>query len=404
MQTLKTSNSGQILNRVDNLLVILTEHQKYKDRLAYNELTHQYIFDGEEIQDLDYSKLQCQLCADFNIAFSRDNTTHIAELAAKSNQFHPIKNYLNSLKWDGKDRITETIEYLNIAPSPINKIALQKWLIGAVARIFQPGCKNDSIVVFQGLQGIRKSSVLEAFMYDPSWFCDEELDFGSKDSKQILLGKWFVELSELSAFRKKENNQIKQELTHRIDEFRSPYDRKPKKYPRQFIYVGTTNDNEFLTDPTGNRRYWILPITSTINTDRIKELRDQIWAQAYSLYKSGEKWWMDKDQENVMAEIASNYEHQDAWHDQIVEYLNDKNIAFITTSELLDQIISIKSKQTNQDKNRVIKIMQFLKWNNTTKWVKGSIIRGWRKPHSDPKNDRQIMEYGQTTYSYEGGN
>src|ERR1700678_3770511 len=186
----------------------------------------------------------------------------------------------------------------------------------------------------------------------------------------------------------KENNLIKANITQTIDEFRSPYDRKPKKYPRQFVYIGTTNDSEFMNDSTSNRRFWIVQNNDIINTDKIKEIRDQLWAQALSLYLAGEKWYLDRPEEQEMAEIASSFEYKDAWYENVVQYLEDKK--FVTTTQILTFIKPNIATHDNRDRKRIVKIMQYLKWENKNGRVNGILMCGWIR--SDKKrNIQQII-------------
>lgn len=378
---LQLDTRGNIMtNNSTNLFTILTEHPKFNNRLSFNELTSQYCYDGKEIHDLDYTQLQLDICTELRINFKKTDVCAMAELIAKKNPFHPIKNYLTGVKWDQQDYLSIFLKAMNIESNDINLSVFKCWLISAVARIMKPGCKVDSIPVFQGTTGNRKSSALKALMPNEEWFTDEPVDFGTKDSKQMLLGKWFVELAELSSFNKKDNNLIKSNITQTVDEFRSPYDRKPKKYPRQFVYIGTTNDAEFLTDSTSNRRFWVLQNEGLIDVDLIKEVRDQLWAQAYSLFINGEKWWLTRDQEQSMAEIAAQFEVKDAWYDSVVVYLEDKK--FVTTSEILMNLKGDLSRTDNNDKNRVVKIMQYLKWTARAGRKDGDCVSGWHNPKS----------------------
>lgn len=382
----------------NNLYVILTEHPKFKGRLSFNELNHQYYFDDKEIHDLDYTQLRLEICEELSLVFKKSDITDMADFVAKTNKFHPIKDYLNSLTWDQKDYMTELTSLMQVEVNDLNVNAITNWLVSAVARIMKPGCKVDSIPVFQGMTGNRKSSALKALMHDEEWFSDEPIDFGSKDAKQILLGKWFVELAELSSFNRKDNNLIKSDITHQIDEFRSPYDRKPKKYPRQFIYIGTTNDLEFLTDPTSNRRFWPLPNNGLIDVDRIKEIRDQLWAQAYSLFLSGRQWWLSREQEKEMSVIAEAYEVKDAWYEKVIEIIGDKE--FVTTKEILDVLKPMNVE--NKDRARVIKIMQFMKWNTTSSRQNsvqaGTPVSGWKRPNIKNIVGEDLATYGEVSW------
>lgn len=376
---LQLDKRGNVMTNSANLMTILTKHEKFKNRYSFNLLTDRFHFDGKEVQDLDYAKLRLEICQELELTFDRRDIADMVDTLAKTNSFHPIRDYLTSLRWDGTSRMAELTSMFKIEPTPLNIDVMTKFLIAAVARVMRPACKVDSIPVFQGPTGNRKSTALKTLMRDPSWFTDEPIDFGTKDAKLITQGKWFIELAELSSFNKKDNNVIKSDITLVQDEFRAPYDKKPKKYDRQFVYIGTTNDVEFLTDPTSNRRFWILPNTGLIDTDQIASIRDQIWAEAYQLYTTGEKWWMSKEQEQELAVIASQYEVRDAWYDDVLHFVSDKQ--FTTTTEVLNSINP--GLKSNFDRSRVVKIMQFLKWSTKTSKVNGLCVSGWQRPKQD---------------------
>lgn len=379
--TLQLDKKGNIMVNPSNLFTILTQHEKFKGCLTFNELSHAVCYKGEPIQDKDFTRLRTDLCNELRMTFSKADVIDMAELIAYTNKFHPIRNYFASLTWDNQDHVADFLTAMRIENSPLNREVMGKWFIACVARVLHPGCKVDSIPVFQGLTGNRKSTAIRALCHDPEWFCDEHIDFDTKDSMQMLLGKWIVELAELSSFQRKENNQIKANITRTVDEFRAPYDRKTKKYPRQFVYVGTTNDSVFLSDPTSNRRYWVFVNEGIIDTDALVSMRDQLWAQAIMSYKNNEQHWLSREMEEQMALRASEFEEKDVWHNQVVQYLSDKD--FVTTEDVLGSIGKSLSHSDHSDKNRVYKILQGLKWTTTSRRINGDSKSGWKRPDAD---------------------
>lgn len=373
-------NKGKIMNNPINLHLILTEHPAFKGKLTYNELNHQVYYEGKQITDLDTAQLRSDLALVCELSFKKNDVIDFASLVANNNKFHPIRNYLNSLKWDGEDRMVQFANLLCIQNTDINVAVLTNWLIASVARIMKPGCKVDTIPVFKGTTGSRKTSVLKALMHDEEWYTGEPIAFGTKDAKITVIGKWFVELAELSSLNKSDANTIKADITLTVDEFRAPYDRCNKKYPRQFVYIGTTNDDEFLNDPTSNRRFLILPNYGIIDVDAIAEMRDQLWAQATHLYNTGNKWYLDRNQEAIMAEIASQYEIQDCWKEDVAKFVSDKDRT--TTQNILEHLC--KTNGENRDKSRVVKIMQQLRWTAQTTRIDGIAVAGWTRPAGKP--------------------
>jgi predicted P-loop ATPase len=382
IQYTKSDKEGnrKIMTTKNNLLTILTEHPDFMGRLRFNEFTHQSEFDGHIITDIDYTRIEFELSSKLWLEFNRSVVINNVEMIASLNRYNPLVDYLNSIKWDGKDRVQDFFTAMAIEDTELNRLLIHKWLLSAVGRAFQPGCKVDTTLVIKGFTGNGKSTALKNLCPKPEWFCDEPIDFGSKDSKAMLVGKWIVELSELSSFKSKDNELIKQDLSHTHDEFRAPYDRKSKIYPRSYIYVGTTNNSEILNDSTSNRRFWIVENEGIIDNKAIISIRDQLWAQIVAEYKAGAKWHVAKETELQISQLATKYENHDAWTEKVDEYLNGRDYA--TTADILQHLGFSIDRMDNGHKARIVKIMQFKGWNNKNKRIDGYVKRAWVNPAS----------------------
>ena len=198
----------------------------------------------------------------------------------------------------------------------------QRWLISGAARIFQPGCQCDYTLLLEGPQGIKKSSALHALAGDP-WFTDHIHDLGSKDSRMDLHGKWIIELSELVSMRRAEVERVKAFLTARTDHFRVPYGRRSEDVPRSCVFAASTNDETPFVDSTGNRRFW--PVhCGHIDVEGIRRDRDQLWAQAYALYKAGEVWWLETKELNDLARSEQEQRYEPGvWDSAILDWADD---------------------------------------------------------------------------------
>lgn len=209
-------------------------------------------------------------------------------LTALRNSFHPIKDYLNDLEWDGENRLeTMFIRYLGVPDTPYHRDAARLVMVASVARIFEPGHKFDFAPVLQGPQGIRKSSFIET-LYGSEYF--GELTCNLRDTQKIaetIGGIWGMEFPELASFYKSDHNDAKQFLSAKEDRVRMAYDRRVSVFPRQATFWGTTNDKKYLKDPTGNRRWWpIIVLRTEIDTDALAIERHQLWAEAVALYRA----------------------------------------------------------------------------------------------------------------------
>jgi putative DNA primase/helicase len=206
---------------------------------------------------------------------------------------HPVRNYLNGLRWDGQHRIDSWLtRYMGVAQSHYSNAVGSKWLISAVARVMRPGSKVDTALVLEGKQGIGKSRALRILGGD--WFTDNLGDLREKDTLLQLAGKWIVELGELDAISRHESTQVKAFLSRQEDVYRVPFGRVSESFPRQCVFAGTTNSDTHLKDETGNRRWW--PVRcQKIDLAALAQDRDQLWAEAFAMFKEGKNWYLDSE-------------------------------------------------------------------------------------------------------------
>lgn len=240
---------------------------------------------------------------------------------AREHRIHPVRDWLDHLRWDGTPRIqTWTSTYLGAEPTPFHHTIGALWMISAVARIFRPGVKADHMLILEGPQGARKSTALKVLAGE-NWFTDELPELGSKDAALHMQGIWIVEIAELDAIGRAEVSRIKAFLTRTTDRFRPPYGRYTVEVPRQCVFAGTVNPDTYLRDETGNRRFWPLRC-GTIDIAALARDRDQLWAEAVHRFREGAIWWIDD-----AALLAEAHEQQDrryqsdAWDDLIEHWL-----------------------------------------------------------------------------------
>lgn len=221
--------------------------------------------------------------------------------AARANSFHPVRSYLSSLTWDGTFRLVKLLPYyFSASDTQYTQEVGRRWMISAVARVQQPGCKVDTMLIIEGAQGKRKSTALAALV-GADWFADTKLDLGKVDAYQALRGKWVIEMAELDAMKNQELTRIKAFLTSAKDSYRPSYGKRVRDYQRQTVFAGTTNEEKYLQDLTGNRRFW--PVAAgDIRIDELARDRDQLWAEAFEAFKGGACWWLDTDELIVAAE------------------------------------------------------------------------------------------------------
>jgi predicted P-loop ATPase len=231
--------------------------------------------------------------------------------------------------------------------------------VSAVARVMDPGCKADTVVVLEGAQGTKKSSLLAVLALRDEWFSDSlPHDVSTKDAKQHLPGKLIVELSEFEAVKRSEAEVVKIFLSARFDKYRPSYGQLEITWPRQNIFVGTTNKTaDYLRDDTGNRRFWPLR-TGLIDLDGAKAIVEQLYAEAYAAYQAGEQWWLDDSVEALAKEAQEERREQDPWEQRVRDFVttrfpNDRGVRWITTGEILTMLEVPIGRRTRAEEMRV---------------------------------------------------
>ena len=219
----------------------------------------------------------------------------IAEIA-DAHRIHPVRDYLTSLKWDGIERLDMwLVDFLGAEDTLYVRAIGRRWLISAVARAIKPGVKADHMLVLEGPQGILKSSALATLCHDDSWFLEDLRDIHGKDALMQFGGKWLVEIAELQSFRGADNSRLKAFISTRTDNYRPPYARVGQDFPRSVVLAGSVNEDQYLKDATGGRRFWCFAC-GTIDIDGLAEARDQLWAEAAAAYAAKENWWLDNSE------------------------------------------------------------------------------------------------------------
>lgn len=332
------------------------------------------------IDDDDIIRIRQEL----NKAGFDPNNSQILEATRASafkNQYHPVKDYFNSLpKWDGVDRLERF--FPDFCETDDNKYTQQmgvKLFTAIVARIFNPGCKFDYLPIFIGEQGIGKSTLLETIAIKPQWYTDNLGDVNNKDVILRMRSKLIVENAELTMFNDADVNEVKAFLSRRTDRDRLPYDRLPRDLKRQCIIVATTNKDRFLQDETGNRRMWPVEIMK-IDSESIKEMLPMLYAEAIVRFKAGEDLFFSQEAEDIAKSKQAERFNQDDWEPEIVEWLERENITKVTvrcvwTSCFGRDIVSCGFRE----QKRIGSVLRHLGWKRATVRIDGKTQSGFKK-------------------------
>ncbi len=295
---------------------------------------------------------------------------------ATERAFDPLMDYLWSLRWDGVPRIdTWLSEYAGAVDGPYSRLVGKMFLISMVARGLRPGSKVDHMLILKGETGLKKSWLGSALVPREEWFTDQLSDIRNKDSKIDLQGYWLIESAELVSLSRADVEPIKAFLTIRCDKFRPPYGRVTEEFPRRTVFIGSTNEDVFLKDATGNRRFWPVTVGRIVDIAKIAADRDQLFAEAVARFENGERWWPEGE-ENLLTEAEQDDHFQeDAWTPKVLKWSDDPRPASafgdqdapdidstayrVLPEEVLEHALRLPVGQWNQSaKNRIAAILK----------------------------------------------
>lgn len=314
-----------------NVITALSNDEVFAGTLMFDEFRQEILvmraLPWEQASSLPraWSEVDDVRCAEWlqhrEINVNPITVSHGINAVAREMPIHPVRDYLNSVCWDGTPRLEHwPIVYLGAEDTSLNRAFGARWMISAVARVMQPGIKADHMLILEGPQGTKKSSAIKT-LAGAGWFTDEIAEIGSKDAAQQMRGIWIIEIAELDAISRAEVSRIKAFLTRTTDRYRPPYERYIVTIPRQCVFAGSVNPETYLRDETGNRRFW--PVRcGNIDLDALVRDRDQLWAEAVALYREGAIWWLDEPElvASAKAEQDQRY-YADAWDTRIDRWL-----------------------------------------------------------------------------------
>ena len=339
------SRNGHPVSGLANVVHILEHDPAYKGRLRYNELHLAAEWRGPRGWECITDAIEGRLTVGVEREYQLQATSYIHRAiltVADANRHSPVRDYLEGLEWDGEARVDRAlVDLFGADPSdPLVEQKARVFLLSAAKRGLEPGCKVDTMLILQGGQGLRKSTALRA-LFGAEWFRDSDIPLGhSQDKYQALSGVWGYEIAEMASFGNRDWNAIKAFVTAQVDRFRPSYARHQVTRPRSCVFAGTTNQQEFLRDSTGSRRFPVVEVLGQTQLQRIAELRDQLWAEAVYRIRAGEEWWFDRDTESAIQAQNVRYMRSDSWADAIEDWLNGRVQPF-SMKEVLGDAVGI---------------------------------------------------------------
>lgn len=346
------SDKGKIENCIENYLLYYNESEKYKGKLKYNDFLQQKEFNGNNWNDFneDQAIIDIELETGLN---SADKAKRAMNGVFGSNMYNPIQDYLNSLSWDGEERISEIfIKCFDITDTQLVRILSKKWFIAAVKRVFEPGCQFDNMIVLQGETGIGKTTFCR--LLSNEFYSEIKFDeISNKDIVDKLNKSWIAIIDEMDNFDKQKMASIKSFLSVKKDLVRLAYARNTNVYQRHCIFIGSLNDETFLRDITSSveRRFWVFKCNKIKRDNAISEILtqetvNQLWAEAVHYYNEDPYQYLDVEY-NLQDEFAKdqlqyktfNDDHVIEWVKNILEkeYILKDNGEFNSDDDFLDQ-------------------------------------------------------------------
>ena len=379
---------GDLASCLSNVYQILAHHPAWKGVLAYDEMALCTVkrkpppfAEGRvgEWDAQDDSRAAMWLSRVYDFTPSSALVAEAVEVLARANAWHPVREYLRSLTWDGTPRLECWLnDFLGVALTPYSMRVGKWWVMGAVKRVLAPGAKFDYCLVLSGPQGKGKSTVFEVM--GGEWYGDTELDLQSKDAMSALRGKMIYEFPELGALARSEERRQKSFLSRRVDEYRPVYGRREIKAPRQVIFGGSTNEHEWNKDPTGGRRFWPADcLFDVIDIAGLREVRDQLFAEALALVEAGERYWPTADEQRQYFDVEQlRVEQQDSLVDALHDWVYARVADFSAYDAAADCLKLDASKLTRDLQTRIGIALRKLGCTRVER--RNGMIRYWYKP------------------------
>jgi putative DNA primase/helicase len=356
--------------------------------------------------DVDTEQLKCWLSDRYSIVYPTSSLEGVLSVVGYDNEFDSLQDEIKSFQWDGKPRVDNWIvDYIGAEGTTYHKEVSKRWLISAIARAMDPGCKADHVLILEGGQGARKSQAIEAIA-GPKHYSDSPIDLNSSFAPQQLVSVWIYELPELVLKKAFGNQKSKAFLSQKHDDYSPKHMRRKIHQLRHCVFAGSTNESIYHDDATGDRRSWSVFIEDDVkcNVDLLHKDRSQIIAEAYQLYLKYEEskrngidddknpftWWLNPENEAMAREEQDTRYHADVWEEAISQWLakNFDSIikrGYTTVSEILFSCLKIKPKDwRREDEMRISKILT-----SRFKWRKGRRMRtdfGRVYPYTPPKS------------------
>jgi predicted P-loop ATPase len=360
------SKAQKPLMNASNVMKCLRHDRLFSGHFGYDEMKREQVYkdkrvsNGDIIDFMIYMQDHCGLRT-----ISKETIDDAVSALCNGNRFNRVQEYLLNLQWDGIKRLDHWISgCLGTPDSDYVRDISRKFLIMAVARVMEPGCKADYMLVLESAQGEGKSKVPRA-LFGSQYFSDHLGDPDNKDTSMLVASKWCIEVAELEAMNRVERNTFKHFLTRQEEEYRPPYGRRLERLPRQCVFIGTTNDLEWQKDDTGGRRFWPVRVGRT-DIEFLTACRDDLWAEATHAYHRGEQWYPTREVEARLYQPEQEARRDfDEISNLIVEHLNVNHpmVKQTTVAEVISLALGVRDRVENKAlQYRVATVLKDIGW------------------------------------------
>jgi len=379
------SRAGQVSRTPGNAALLLTNLPEWQGALEYDEFLDQIRWVkpcppiasmpaprvGALLEAAHVTYVQQWFTRHKNVDFGSEALWDAIGVSARAASVHPVRRYLDERCWDGVGRLGTWLSRYCGAPDHdlVHRIGV-RWMVSAVARVKQPGCQADHLLVLEGPQGVGKSQAVRALA--GPWYLGNLPAVHSKDAMQVLPGHWIVEIAELEALRGVSLTRVKDWITQPADTFRPSYGRVSVRRPRQCVFIATTNEETYLHDASGNRRFWPVPVTR-IDLAALQHDRDQLWAEARVAYEDGVQWWPTDDETEELKALQASRVETDVWDMPVLSYLDGRDE--VTLLQVFKDVFNLEP--TSCGKREQMRLANVLKRHG---WMRArGASRRWRR-------------------------
>lgn len=346
---LRRGEERRLVDCRENVFLFLEHHPDWKGVIRLDEFANKVVklrpppFEGGVIGEWDRAdafRLGMWLAQHERLLIrSMDSITQAVNASATMHPHHPVRSWMDGLVWDGTPRLDMWIEdALGSDPAKrmYHALAGRYWMLGMVARIYEPGCIMRSMLIIEGAQQRGKSTALA--ILGGEWYSETPFVIGDKDAYQSLRGKMLYEIAELDAFNRAESTKVKAFVSSRVDNYRASYDDRSRDWPRQVVFAGTTNQDEYFKDSTGNTRFWPVRV-GDLDLDVLRSNRDQLFAEAVARYKAGERRYPTPEEEREYFRPEQDArEIADPWESMISTWLHSSTCSTVTQVEIFEYL------------------------------------------------------------------